>query len=335
MKCPPTLSGNVQQGKAFRWGLAGYGDLPQRRLIDALTRPPNRLESVWGRDTARAAAFAQQFNIPRAAVSLHELVQDVDAVYVAVPPVAHLPVAIAAVQAGRNVLIEKPLSPTFLGYEKLLALVAGMGVKAAVSYYRRFAPVMQRLRQILHTGQLGLVRSVELNFASSFNPRQDDPKAWRLDPAIAGGGVTADAGSHRLDLLCWLFGSGKVVNARTAGTAGGTVDRVADMTLLFSSGVSAHCRFAWEEIKVDRLVIRGDTGTATLDPLDRGRLHFETANGTHIFEDAPPPNLHRDVVQAFQRWTVLGTEEPLCTLPEAHAVDVILEAVYGGSQESD
>jgi predicted dehydrogenase len=325
----------VQQGEPFRWGLAGYGDLPQRRLIDALNRPPNRLESVWGRDSARAGAFAQQFNIPRATDSLHELAQDVDAVYVAVPPVAHLPVAIAAVQAGRHVLIEKPLSPTFLGYEKLLALVTGTGVKAAVSYYRRFAPAVQRLRQILHGGQIGLVRSVELNCASSFNPQHDDPKAWRLDPAIAGGGVTADAGSHRLDLLCWLFGSGKVINARTVGAAAGTVDRIADMTLLFSSEISAHCRFAWEEIKEDRLVIRGDAGTATLDPLDCGRIHVETANGTHVFEDAPPLNLHREVVQAFQRWAVLGTEEPLCTLPEAHAVDVILETVYSVGRKSD
>jgi predicted dehydrogenase len=325
----------VQQGQTFRWGLAGYGDLPQRRLIDALNQPPNRLESVWGRDSERAAAFARQFNIPRAAGSLDELAQDVDAVYVAVPPVAHLPVAIAAVQAGRHVLIEKPLSPTFLGYEQLLVLVADKGVKAAVSYYRRFAPVIQRLRQLLNAGKLGLVQSVEINYASSFNPQHDDPKAWRLDPAIAGGGVTADAGSHRLDLLCWLFGPCNVINAPMGSTTAGTVEHLADMTLLFSSGLSAHCRFAWEQIKADRLVIRGDAGTATLDPLDRGRLHLETAHETQVFEDAPPPNLHREVVQAFQRWAVVGTEEPLCTLPEAHAVDVILETVYRVGRKSD
>lgn len=72
-----------------------------------------------GRDPKRAQAFAERFNSLRVAQSLDALVQEVDAIYVAVPPVAHVPIAKAAVEAGRHVLIEKPLSPTFGGYEML------------------------------------------------------------------------------------------------------------------------------------------------------------------------------------------------------------------------
>jgi predicted dehydrogenase len=319
----------VHRNHYFRWGLAGYGDLPQRRLIDALNQPPNQVAVVWGRNSDRAAAFAEQFCIPRAAHSLHELTEDVDAVYVAVPPVAHLPVAMTAVQAGRHVLIEKPLSPTFNGYEKLLTLVAGTHVRAAVAYYRRYAPVVRRLRQLLKGGALGQIRSVELRYASPFHPQRDDPKAWRLDPAIAGGGVMADAGSHRLDLLCWLFGPAEVVDVHLQRSAPGMVERGGDMTLLFAAGFSAHCRFSWGATKSDRLVIRGDKATVTLDPLDRGRLVIETSQNSHSFDDPPPQNLHIDLVQAFSRSVLVGSVEEICTLSEAHAVDLILERAYG------
>lgn len=318
----------MQCNHDFRWGLAGYGDLPQRRLIDALNEPPNQVAVVWGRNPARAAAFAEQFGIPRAAHSLHELTDNVDAVYVAVPPVAHLPVAMAAVQAGRHVLIEKPLSPTFSGYEKLLDLVAGTNVRAAVAYYRRCAPVVRRLRQLLKAGELGLIRSVELRYASPFHPQPDDPKAWRLDPAIAGGGVMADAGSHRLDLLCWLLGPAEVMDARFVRSAPRMVERGGEMTLQFAAGFSAHCRFSWDATKLDRLVIRGDKATVTLDPLDRGRLVIETSQDSRSFDDPPPQNLHIDLVQAFSRSVQLGAVEEMCTLPQAHAVDMILERAY-------
>ena len=319
----------MQDEHNVTWGLAGYGDLPQRRLIDALNRPPNRLAAVWGRNSARAVAFAERFGIPRATGSLHELTEDVDAVYVAVPPVAHIPVALTAVRAGRHVLIEKPLSPTFNGYEQLSTLVSKNGVKAAVSYYRRFAPVIRRLRRLLRTGELGRIRSVDLTYTSLFQVRQDDPKTWRLDPAIAGGGIMADAGSHRLNLLCWLFGPAEVVDAHLIRSAAGTTERSGDMTLRFAAGFTARCRFSWDEPKSDRLVICGDKAAATLDPLDRGRLVIETSQDTHSFDEPPPPNLHIELVQAFSRTVLHGSVEDLCTLSEAHAVDTLLEAAYG------
>ncbi len=318
----------LQSDRGLTWGLAGYGDLAQRRLIDALSHPPSRLAAVWGRDPKRADAFAERFGVPRAARSLKALVQDVDAIYVAVPPVAHVAVATAAVEARRHVLIEKPLSPTFGEYETLSALVADKGVRAAVAYYRRFAPVVRRLRQIMTAGELGPLRSVALNFARPFNPDPDDPKAWRLDPAIAGGGVAADAGCHRLDLLCWLFGPARLVDARIERPSPGTTERVAEMTVTFSAGFSAQCRFSWNDAIADRLVIRGEYGVATLDPLDQGRLIVETQHDKKIFDDPPPGNLHIDVVEAFGR-AVQGEEEGICTLSEARRVDEILEATYG------
>ena len=105
------------------------------------------------------------------------------------------------------------------------------------------------------------------------------------------------------------------------------------MTLRFTAGFSAHCRFSWDEPRSDRLIICGDKATVTLDPLDGGRLVIESADSAHAFDDPPPPNLHIDLVQAFSDSVLCGCVGDLCTLSEAHAVDTILERAYGSRSD--
>lgn len=309
------------------WGLVGYGDLAQRQLVEALSQPPHRLAAVWGRDSKRAQAFAARFGIPLAAGSLGALIQAVDAVYIAVPPVAHMSIALAVVEAGRHVLIEKPMSPTFGGYGKLSALITDKGVKAGVAYYRRFAPAIRYLRRMVAAGELGSLLSIEFIYSRSFDPSPNDPKAWRLDPAIAGGGVLADAGSHRLDLLCWLFGAGCVMDARLERQSPKQTENRVDMTIGFSEGLRARCCFSWNDAFADRLIIHGEYGTALLDPLDEGRLVVETQQGSRAFEHPRRGNLHVDLVQAFAE-SVEEEDATVCTVSEARLVDELIEDVY-------
>jgi len=318
---------DVHHHRGLTWGLAGYGDLAQRRLTDALSRPPNRLVTVWGPDPKRAQAFAERFSIPRVADTLDALVHGVDAIYVAVPPVAHVAVALVAAEARRHVLIEKPLSPTFVGHEKLSGLIVEKGVKAAVAYYRRFAPALRRLRQIMTAGALGPLRSIELTYARAFNPALHDPKVWRLNPAVAGGGVVADAGCHRLDLLFWLFGPGRILDARIERRSPEMTEHAAEMTIALLGGFAARCRFSWSAAFADRFVICGEFGVATLDPLDQGRLIVETKHHHEIFDYPPPVNLHGDLLEQFDRF-VQGEETAICTLAEARLVDEIMEGAY-------
>ncbi len=309
----------------LRWGLAGYGDLAEKRLVEALSTPPHRLAAVWGRDLKRAQQFAERFKIPSPARSLNALLAAVDAVYVAVPPVARVPVAMAAVEAGRHVLIEKPLCPTFPGYEALSAAVEERHITAAVAYYRRFAPALARLRALLTTGALGAIRDAHVNFARTYQPRADDPKAWRLDPSVAGSGVLADAGCHRLDLLCWLLGPGRVKYLVSDRKAPSQIERVVEMTIEYHRGGTAQCRFSWDDSFADRLVLQGEKGIATLDPLDKGRLVIDCEGGPRQEEAWPVGNLHVDLVQAFGR-AMIGAPTALCTLAEARHVDVLIEA---------
>src|SRR5690606_25189374 len=80
------------------------------------------------------------------------------------------------------------------------------GVTAGCAYYRRLFPRYAHLKQALAAGELGPVTLVRSTYYAWFAPRADDPKRWRVDPALAGGGPLADMGSHMIDLIVGLFG---------------------------------------------------------------------------------------------------------------------------------
>lgn len=137
----------------LRWGVAGYGDVVRRRALPALLGLGQRVGCVWGRDRARAAATAAEFGAERGSDDFDELLARVDAVYVATPVVAHVPLLLRAVAAGRHVLVEKPLGGA-LGYDRaqVLAAAAAAPVVTAAAYYRRSAPALRALRGALRSG---------------------------------------------------------------------------------------------------------------------------------------------------------------------------------------
>ncbi|THC51388.1 Gfo/Idh/MocA family oxidoreductase [Streptomyces sp. A1499] len=258
----------------MRWGIAGHGDIVTRRALPALRALGEEPAVLWGRDAHRAARVAERYGVPRSGADPGVLLRGVDAVYVATPVAAHVPLAAAALDAGLPVLVEKPLagglgSPGLGGGD----LGRGSGPAwrcAGVAYYRRLAPAVRRLRAELRGWT---PERVEVRFRCAFAPGPDDPMRWRTDPAVSGGGVLADAGSHRVDLLLHLFGRPLEVSARLTDRFPAGAERRADLTLRWPHGPTARCVMAWGEgAPVDRLELHGGGRTVTLDPLDEGRL---------------------------------------------------------------
>ncbi|HEU5474334.1 MAG TPA: Gfo/Idh/MocA family oxidoreductase [Actinophytocola sp.] len=290
----------------MRWAVAGYGDVVVRRVLPALREAGEELAGIWGRTRARAADVAARFGIPVATTDLAELLHGVDAVYVATPVVAHVPVALAAVGAGRHTLVEKPLAGA-LGSEsgRLAALAAERGVTVGVAYYRRLNPTLIELRKTLAVQP---VRQVEVDFRHPFDPARDHPMHWRTERSVAGGGVLADAGSHRLDLLCWLFGPPDTVAGGIADPFPGGAERTAQVRLGWSSGPVANCRFSWcAGPAADRMTITGPGGEIVLDPLDAGLA----------------ANPHTPLVIDFAR-AVRESTAPVCPLADASLVDTLI-----------
>ncbi|MGI5272528.1 Gfo/Idh/MocA family protein [Nonomuraea sp. CA-218870] len=305
-------------GSGLKWGIAGYGDIVRKRALPALLALGEKVVCVWGRDAARARATCDAFATGFGTGDYGELLGAADVVYVATPVATHLPLAAAAVRAGLPVLVEKPL-----GGPPHPAELAGGHV--GVAYYRRLAPAVRRAHELLD-GRA--VHRAVVEYRGRFDPGPADPKRWRTDPALSGGGVLADVGSHRLDLLCLLLGEPVVTGAETGLPFPLGAERVARARLAWPSGARGEVSAAWRPGPPrDQLLIAFDGGTLKLDPLDSGYVRG-TVGGVTVEEHLPPPaNPHIPLMADFARSVRDGTE-PVCPFRDARAVDRLISAVY-------
>ncbi|WP_399933107.1 Gfo/Idh/MocA family protein [Streptomyces kanamyceticus] len=305
----------------MRWGIAGYGDIVTRRALPALRVLGEEPVALWGRDPHRAALVAERHAVARSGADPKVLLADVDAVYVATPVAAHVPLARAVLAAGIPVLIEKPLAgglATGAAFDTAGPDTAGPC--AGVAYYRRLAPAVRRLRAELAGWT---PERVEAHFRCAFEPGPDDPMRWRTDPAVSGGGVLADAGSHRIDLLLHLFGRPYEMTARLGGRFPRGAERRADLTLRWRTGLRAHCLMEWGEgPPVDRVELTGGGRTVTLDPLDAGRL---TGLARTPLLLPPAANPHQPLLADFAAAVATGGT-PVCPVAEARLVDDVIVA---------
>ncbi|MGW0531384.1 Gfo/Idh/MocA family protein [Streptomyces sp. NPDC003032] len=301
----------------MRWGIAGYGDIVTRRALPALRALGEEPVALWGRDPARAARVARQYAVARSGADPGALFAGVDAVYVATPVAGHVPLARAVLDAGIPVLVEKPLAGG-LGTGGTLDTA---GRCAGVAYYRRLAPAVRRLR----TQLAGWTpERVEVRFRCAFEPGPDDPMRWRTDPAVSGGGVLADAGSHRIDLLLHLFGRPYEMTARLGGRFPEGAERTAELTLRWRSGLLAHCLMEWGEgPPVDRVELTGGGRAVTLDPLDAGRIAEPTGAPSLLLP--PAANPHQPLFADFAVAVRTGGT-PVCPVAEARLVDDVIVA---------
>ncbi|GGR99653.1 NADH-dependent dehydrogenase [Streptomyces aureoverticillatus] len=311
----------------MRWAIAGYGDVVERRVLPALRALGEEPVRVWGRDARRAADVAARHGVPFAGSDEETLVRDVDAVYVATPVVRHVPLAERALAAGLPVLVEKPLAGGLYSGAQPGRSGAGLGASggpcAGVAYYRRLAPAVRRLRDDLLSGQ---PERVDVRFRCAFDPAPGHPMRWRTDPALSGGGVLADAGSHRLDLLHLLFGRADEVRASLGRRFPEGAERLAEVELRWASGPRARVRAEWSGAAAeDRFEVSGGGRSLTLDPLDSGLLRRHGFPGAGEVSLPPAANPHQPLIADFVAAVATG-RPPVCPVAEAHLVDEVLAA---------
>lgn len=157
---------------------------------------------------AAATPGAQQFTDLDMFLALPEL----DAVYVATPNHLHAPLTIAAAQAGKHVLCEKPMATGIADAERMVAACNAMNVRYATAFDQRFHARHGQLRGLIEAGSLGMITRVAIHYAcwtpTDWRPETDEGahENWRIDPAQAGGGAFIDLAPHGLDLAQYLLG---------------------------------------------------------------------------------------------------------------------------------
>jgi predicted dehydrogenase len=289
------------------------------RFFDLLLDP--RMRVVAGRDAAAAAAAADKLGWERSASGWKAVVErdDVDLVDVCTPGDTHAEIAIAALEAGKHVLCEKPLANSMAEAEAMVAAAATAaerGVLAMVGFTYRRVPAVRLARLLVEEGRVGEVRHVRAQYLQDWLADPQVPLSWRLDKAKAGSGALGDIGAHVIDLAQYVTGerltgvnglletfvrerpvaAGFSGLAGTAGEGTGpvTVDDAAVFFGRLSGGGLASfeaTRFASGRKNAIRLEINGSKGSLAFDFEDMNLLHFFDGQ-----EDAETAGFRRIVV---------------------------------------
>jgi predicted dehydrogenase len=209
-------------------GLVGYGFMGRThsnafhqapRFFELPYRPV--LKAICARDAERAKRFAGNWGYETVETDWRKLVErkDVDLIDIASPNDTHHEIAIAAAQAGKIVMCEKPLGRNAKEAEAMVAAVESAGVANTVWYNYRRVPAVTMLKQLLDEGRLGRIFHYRAKFLQDWTISQDLPQGgeglWRLDVKVAGSGVTGDLLAHCIDTALWLNGSITEVTAMT------------------------------------------------------------------------------------------------------------------------
>jgi 1,5-anhydro-D-fructose reductase (1,5-anhydro-D-mannitol-forming) len=278
----------------LNWVVVGVGDIAVRRVIPAIqAESRSNLYGVVTRDQAKAAPWNT-----RAWTNLGEALSEtaVHAIYVATPVFLHAPQTIQALRAGKHVLCEKPMAMNEAEARSMVRTASETGKTLGVAYYRRSYPKLQRAQALLDAGAIGTPVFAELTGHDWFDGG-DSSRAWLVDPVKAGGGPLFDIGSHRIDVLNFLFGQPQRVSGHLSNAVHHyAVEDNATVTIDYADGVRGVVDVRWHSrVKRDECRIRGTEGEMDLTPLNGPELVYPGGR-EHLL---PHVNLHYPMLENF------------------------------------
>jgi UDP-N-acetyl-2-amino-2-deoxyglucuronate dehydrogenase len=205
-----------------RFAILGTGMVAayHRQAIEANADLGAELAAVVHYDPNRFDALSAQFGVPCLTEEAMLARGDIDAVCICTPSGQHAAQGVAAAQAGKHVLVEKPMALTLADADRMIAACQEAGVQLGVLYQRRSDPVFQKVHRAIREGDLGALTLGTVTMPYFRGPAYYDQAAWRGTWALDGGGVLMNQGIHLIDLLVWYMGDPVAVEA-----FGGTLHR--------------------------------------------------------------------------------------------------------------
>jgi len=290
-KKKPLNVGIVGYGFMGRTHANGFSQAPH--FFDLPVQPV--LKAACGRDREKAQAYADKWGFESVETDWKALVKraDIDLIDICTPNDSHAEIAIAAAEAGKIVMCEKPLSLDGAQGEKMVEVIEKSGVPNIVWYNYRRVPAVTLAKQLIDEGKLGKIFHYRAKFLQDWTISADLPQGgaglWRLDAKAAGSGVTGDLLAHCIDTAIWLNGSISEVTAMTetfikerTHTATGKVEKVniddaCAFLCRFENGSLAtfeSTRYARGHKALYTLEINGENASIAWDLHDLHRLQY-------------------------------------------------------------
>jgi len=251
------------------FGIVGCGVIAPTHA-DVLASIPNaRLVAATDVVPEKASAFARKYGAS-AEPDLGTLLarDDVDVITVCVPSGLHAEVAVRAAQAGKHLVVEKPIDITVEAADRIIAAARGAGVTLTVISQHRFDPGVLRARELVDQGRLGRLVLGEATVKWYRSQAYYDSAEWRGTWALDGGGALMNQAVHYVDLLRWMMGPVDEVSALcTTQTHSMEAEDVALATVRFSSGAVGMLQASTSVYPgfPERLEISGTAGTVVVE----------------------------------------------------------------------
>jgi len=317
------------------WGLVGAGDIVRKRVAEALRQCPGcELTAVARARAELAEPFAREVGAARWYPHWRGLLSDpgVDAVYVATPVYLHAEQTVAAAEAGKHVLCEKPMAMNLAECDRMIAACGANGVSLGVAYYRRFYPVIMRAKQMVDSGEIGAPVFVQMMAFEPFDPRPGDPRSWLVDRSQAGGGPLADFGCHRIEVLSHLLGPVRRVTSIVSTIAlHRDVEDTAVALLQFERGATGMLAVTHAAAdRQDTLDLFGTRGSIRIPSLNVGSMAVKLGDVERTESHPPARNLHLPLVEDFVE-SVRAGRVPAVDGHVGRAVAAIQDAIYADS----
>jgi predicted dehydrogenase len=346
--------------KTYRIAIIGCGGIANGKHMPSLSKLKN-IEMVAFCDVVeeRAVAAAEKYGAEGAKTytDYTELLKDasIDIVHVCTPNDSHAEIAIAALEAGKHVMSEKPMAKTAADAKRMVEAAKRTGKKLTVGYNNRYRPDSQHLKKVCEDGQLG-----EIYYAKAHAIRRRAVPTWGvfLDEEKQGGGPLIDIGTHALDLTLWMMNNyepkvvlgtsyHKLSQKENAANAWGpwdpkkfTVEDSAFGMIVMKNGATISLESSWalNTLDVDeaKCTLCGTEGGADMKGGLRinGEQHsrlFQTEvnlkSGGVAFYDG---NTESDADLEMRMWiqAIDEDKDPVVTPEQAFVVSQILEAIY-------
>lgn len=300
----------------LKWGLLGAGDIAKKRIAPALCDLENcELVSVSRSRAELAESFAQEFGIKKWFADWRELLKDdeLDAVYIATPVFLHKEQTIFAAENGKHILCEKPLAMNVAECDEMIAVCRANNVKLGVAYYRHFYPIIERIKEIIESGEIGKVSVAQINAFEYVDISPDHPRYWFLQKEKSGGGPMMDFGCYRLEVLTNLFG--KVEQLKSIVTNKNfnrEVEDTATAILQFENGTCANLTVTHAAREPqDTLDIFGTKGSIRVSVLNKSELRIKTENDERIEVHPPHVNIHQPLIAEFTEAVLQGNDSKM------------------------
>lgn len=320
----------------LNWGIIGCGDVTEVKSGPAFNKVPNSsLVAVMRRDAAKAKDYAQRHGVPKWYDNAEQLINDpeINAIYIATPPLQHEAYTLLALAAGKPVYVEKPMTLNAEAAARMKAAADKYNVKLSVAHYRRAQPMFLKVKQLLADHAIGDIRFVSLQMLQppASNLIAASAVNWRLDPAVSGGGLFHDLAPHQLDLMIYFFGkvkqaTGIAVNQACLYPA----DDLVTGQLLFENGVvfnGTWCFTVAPDNSRDVCEITGANGSISF-PVFGSKVILRRDGQTEEFIFDLLPHVQQPMIEKVTNY-FLGRGENPCSAADAIASMQVMDRFTG------